>query len=198
MPAASPPTLEERKDWWVKIYAKTSFEHSLRTCQLLLTQVTSNKEPLFFPLAVAIHAFYGRPFLRQFGAGNLEKDYVPEEGRLMHDQLMTLRCKFLVHTDANPIKQAGRPLHDVVYKNDGSSRTYIANDVCPRLEYIREVARYLPVLIEKVKSDIDDIHRRFGDLVPTAEGEYRLNLADDALFSPYEQPDNTLKFDPPS
>ena len=156
--------------------------------------MTATTDALYLPLAVATHAFYGRPFKEQRGVGRLSKDYIPDDWRGIHQCLITFRDQLLIHTDAESITQAGRPLHDVVYHNVGSERCFSTSDPRPRLDYYRDVSRYLPRLIQKVKKDIDAIQDRFSQSIPTSEGHYQLNLVGGDLFSLYEPPEDTLTF----
>ena len=56
------PSVKERKNWWLKAYAFTSFEMSLSFCHQLLQYVDSTHHELYLSLSIAIHVFYGRPF----------------------------------------------------------------------------------------------------------------------------------------
>ena len=192
----SMPTERERKHWWLLAYAHTSFEKSLDACRLLVAQVASTDDDLYLPLAVAVHALYGRPFKSQRGVGKLPNDYIPDDWQGVHQALITFRDQLLLHTDASTIKQAGRPLHDVVYHNIESERLFSTSDPRPRLDHYRFVSGYLPRLIQRVRRDLERIHERFGDCMPRSEGHYLLNLTGEPLFTVYESPDENIHFEP--
>ena len=190
----SKPTVAERKNWWLMVYAHTSFEKSLDTCLLLLRHVTSTRDDLYLPLAVAIYAFYGRPFKMQRGIGKLPANYIPKERNGIHDILIMFRDQLLVHTDAIDVRQAGRPLHDVVYHQLGQRNWFSTSDPRPEVNFYRKVARYLQELLEKVKADIDKIHERYGYMVPSIDGHHQLSITEGELFTAHNPPANTLKF----
>lgn len=188
------PSEQERKNWWMKIYAYTSFQKSLHSCQLLLNSVTETTDDLYLPLALAVHAFYGRPFKKQQGVGKLSEDYIPPNWGGLHKALLIFRDKILVHTDAEIIQSANQPLHNVVYHNTSGQRWFSTGDPRPRLKYYHEIASYLPLLIQKVGAEIEAIHDRFASCIPSEEGHFQLHVSGAVLFSTYVEPPETLRF----
>ena len=188
------PRLEERKNWWLKAYAHASFKKSLSCCEQLLKYVDSTLHDLYVPLSVTIHVFYGRPFKRQEGIGKLEQDFVPCQFSGTHRCLITFRDKILCHTDAGEVEEAGRPLHDLVYHRIRSDVVFSTSDPRPDLDFYKEVSKYLLVMIDKVRKEIDLIYGKFNELLPSSDGDYLLNVKGDKLFTPYQPPPNKLTF----
>ena len=151
----------------------------------------STGHELYLPLSTAIHVFYGRPFKYQRGIGKLDDNFIPDQFMGIHKCLITFRDKIIVHTDAETVKEAGRPLLDLVYHGRSFFST---SDPRPGLVYYKHIANYLPVIINKVHDEIEKIHDRFNNLLPKSEDDYLLNLEGDVLFTPYEPPSNRITF----
>jgi len=188
------PNLEDRKNWWLKVYACTSFRTSLSFCRQLLKSVKSTRHELYLPLSIAIHAFYGRPFKRQKGIGKLGEDFVPCKFKGIHKCLITFRDNVLVHTDAETTKEVGRPFHDIVYHIRHNGNSFSTSDPRPDLDYYDCVSKYLPVMIDKIQGEIEQNHDNFDELLPSSEGDYLFNIDGDKLFTTYQPPPKKLTF----
>lgn len=188
------PSIEERKNWWLKAYAYTSFEKSLESCNQFLRFVDSTSHELYLSLSIAIHTLYGRPFKFQKGIGKLQGDFVPDEYKGIHNCLITFRDKVLVHSDSDITKEVGKPFHDLVYHVKRDYSFFSTSDPRPNLDYYKSVSKYLPIIIRKVKTEIDQNKDKFDVLLPDSEGDYLFNIEGDKLFTIYKPQPNKLKF----
>lgn len=188
------PTLEERKNWWLKAYAFCSFKQALISCNQLLEYVNSTSHNLYLPLSIAIHVLYGRPFAYQNGVGKLEKNFIPDNYKGIHNCLITFRDKVFAHSDADATKELGQPFLDVVYHIKRDYNFFSTSDPRPNLNYYQKVSEYLPIVIGKVKNEIDQNKEKFNTLLPNLEGDYLFNLTGDQLFTIYKPPPITIKF----
>ena len=150
-----------------------------------------------------MHAFYGRPFKKIQGISAKKKgdigpelpaDFVPDEFAGLHEAIIAFRDKILVHTDANDVPEAGRPLHDVVYTVHPFSDEFSTNDPRPTLDHYECAAVLLKKLREKAFSKIESFHGRFAHLVPRMTGNYLFNLTGLPLFTTYQEPSRIITF----
>jgi len=188
------PSTEDRKNWWLKAYACISFKKSLESCNLLLKTVDSTLHELYLPLSIAIHALYGRPFKFQRGVGKLPNEYVPDKYKGIHKALITFRDKVFIHSDADDTEEIGRPFHDIVYHIKHNHNFFTTSDPRPDLDHYKHISEYLPVIIYKVETEIEQNKDKYFSLIPNTKGDYLFNIDGDDLFTVYKPQSNKLKF----
>jgi hypothetical protein len=83
--------------------ARADVSGALQTCDLFLTAVKSDSDPLYMALFSAIVVSYARPFSGNRPMGSLSPEWQQfKDPRLQqtHDQLLVLRDKVVAHTDS--------------------------------------------------------------------------------------------------
>ena len=188
------PTIDERKRWWLICYAITSMEKAKAACGQIADHCTDWDHPLFEPLALAVHTFYSRPFIKNFGVGTLEAGVVPKSQSGVHKWLTHFRSGAMAHTDATPDKIAGHPLNDVVYFiKDGD---YGFSTLYPRTEPKSYVAasKHCSRMIDVFQSHLSFYYFRFRYLMPDTDGEHLLSLDPDTplFLLDYVTPTNAI------
>lgn len=99
---------------WQLTYARYSFRQVVAVCDFLLAQHAPEDDALYYPLMVAIHVVYARPFKHSRGGiKTLTEDVVPPELLRIHRQMIIVRDQVLAHQDANPSNLKGLPANHV-------------------------------------------------------------------------------------
>lgn len=172
------PTIDERKRWWLLYYGITSMEKAIKSCDLIAQHCTTNADPLFQPLSLAVHAFYARPFKSNGSAGRLPRDLVPDGAKGIHSWLEHFRDGVMSHIDPKVSETAGHPMNDVVYTISGSKRQFSTLEARPSVEAYSDARAHYEAMIEVFEDEITGLLERFHGLLPQSDGEYSLSIAD--------------------
>ena len=172
------PTIDERKRWWLLYYGITSMEKAIKSCDLIAQHCTTNGDPLFQPLSLAVHAFYARPFKGNGKAGSLPRDLVPDEAKGIHSWLEHFRDGVMVHVEPKVSVTAGHPMNDVVCSISGSKRQFSTLEAQASVESYTDVRAHCEAMIEVFQDSIIGFLERFHRLLPQHDGQYLLSITD--------------------
>lgn len=172
------PTIAERKQWWLLNYAVTSMDKAINACDLIAQHCTTNADPLFQSLSLAVHAFYARPFKSNGAAGKLPREIVPEGAKGIHSWLEHFRDGVMSHIDPKVSETAGHPMNDVVYTIDGSFRQFSTLEARPTIEAYADAKKHCEVMIDVFHDKITGFLERFHWLLPKHDGQHLLSIAE--------------------
>lgn len=181
--------MDERKQWWLSCYAVTSMEKAYSTCQQLISCCADNEDRLFSPLSLAVHVYYARPFKRSRLVGRIREDIVPPSSRGIHRWLIHFRDGVMSHIDADKAEVTGRPMHDVVYSQQGKDKIFSTSDPRARITAYRDALAHFIVMRVIFMNRVRDFHTKFPHLLPCGDGDFLLNLDENSdLFIPHNMP----------
>lgn len=183
----SPPDSDTRKRWWLLCYALTAMQKASHTAQQLISVCKSNRDPLFLPLAVAVHAFYARPFSDNRGVGRIGEDVVPPDRIGLHKWLMAFRMKAYCHTDSTKIHDFSEVWNDVVFEIDGGIKKINTKTPCAQVEDYIYAVEHCEVMDRVFFREIHQLNEIYRDLIPSDTGNYelRVDMPGEQLFIPY-------------
>ena len=190
-------SLEQRKDWWMTLYAIQSFTLCLQACECLL-ELRAESNPLYPSLVISTHGFYGRPFKAQRGVSTsrkgIDENLIPPAFSGMHGFLINFRDKVLLHNDADDLPALAEPINLVrVSVTSLCSAFHSAFPFSP-IETYRAVPNLLKVLIEHFNSEHERMLQTFSSLLPKTPGEYFLNVKEGPSFLPWKGIPETILF----
>jgi hypothetical protein len=172
------PTIQDRQRWWLLYYGITSMEKAIKSCDLIAQHCTTNADPLFQPLSLAVHAFYARPFKGNGKAGSLPRDLVPDDAKGIHSWLEHFRDGVMAHVDPKKTVTAGHPMNDVVYTICGSKRQFSTLEARPSVEVYTDARAHCEVMIDVFQNSITGFLESFHRLLPQHDGLHLLSIAD--------------------
>ncbi len=172
------PTIDERRRFWLLCYAITSMEKAIRSCDLIAEHCTDNSAPLFQPLSLAVHTYYGRPFVRSNVVGSLPPSIIPDAAKGIHSWLRHFRDGVMAHIDAGDSKTAGRPMNDVIYTIAGKHRQFSTLEARARPSAYADARAHCESMIAVFQDEMANFMERFHELLPHGDDEYLLSLAD--------------------
>jgi hypothetical protein len=183
------PTVDERKRWWLLCHAYTSLEKAEMICQQIIHLCSSNDHPLFLPLSVSTHIFYGRAFKKSRAVGFLKDDIIPADSTGIHKWLIHFRDSVFAHTDADHFEAAGKPMHDLVYSISDDDTKFLTSDPRPRPEAYADVLKHIVRMKELIFSEIRGFHKKYSELLPKENGDYLFLLdGEKVLFELHRMP----------
>ena len=183
----SPPDSDTRKRWWLLCYGLTAMQKASHTAQQLVSLCKSNRDPLFLPLAVAVHAFYARPFSKNEGVGRIDQSIVPPDLIGWHEWLMAFRMKAYCHTDSFKMKDSSEVWNDVVFEIDGGIKEISTKTPCVQVEDYIPVIDHCEIMDRMFFLEIHKLNEIYRDLIPAETGDYelRVDMPGEQLFIPY-------------
>jgi len=157
------------------------------TAKQLSALCQSNRDPLFLPLAVAVHSFYARPFMDNKGVGRLDKSLVPPTATGIHDWLMKFRCRAYCHTDTTNIEDTDEPWNDVVYEIESGIREITTKTPYARVEAYVDAIAHFGVMERIFSLQIHALNESYAKCIPTETGHYelRIDMPTNHLFIPH-------------
>lgn len=191
------PDAKTRERWWLLCYALTALQKASLTAQQLASVCRSNRDPLFLPLAVAVHSFYVRPFMDNRGVGRIDKSIVPPDAVGIHDWLMKFRNRAYSHTDTTNIEDTAQPWNDVVYEIDDGIREITTKTPCAQVENYVQAVHHFETMDRVFFREIHALNETYAEWIPEEKGHYelRIDMPANKLFIPYAPSQNsTLNF----
>lgn len=167
--------------FWKLSYARHSFEHAKAACDYIIENKLTTNDELYYPLIVAIHVTYARPFGRSEGRiARLKESVVPAERRFLHKQMIRCRNQVLAHTDSAKATHRGLPANQVqVHRKRGGLVNLAVQDIKPKAERIPDVRDLCAALILGITQSLKQLgeDRELIESLPKMAGGYWLDLA---------------------
>jgi len=88
---------EHRREYWKFHVAAHSFEMAQDVSQQL--QQMKDNDSLFYPLMIALHVLYGRPFRHSKKSRNIDLSFITSDLLSVHDMLLNMRDRIFAHHD---------------------------------------------------------------------------------------------------
>ncbi len=151
---------------------------AISACDQIALNCRSRTYPLFEPLALAVHAYYSRPFGPNYGAGSLSEDLVPRDHLKFHKTMIELRSSSMVHTDATVKKSAGIPFNDVIYSIHGEHVEFSTRTAWLPIDDYKLAAEHCKVMTDIFTELLTGFYARYGRLFPATNGEFLLCIED--------------------
>lgn len=166
--------------FWKLAYARHSFEHARITCDHIVKTAIASGDDIYYPLMLAAHVTYARPFKRSGGGvRKLDEGIVPARFRDLHKEMIKIRDQALAHTDADGSKYRGLPGNHVRVKvqRDGGVNL-VVQDLKARIHFIPQIRELCESLITKMTQELKLVseNKDFVSLVPRITGEYIVDL----------------------
>jgi len=173
---------EDSKQLWLMFEAKEAFKAVHQGCLELVRSGLGEDSPLYFPLIAGLICLYGKPFKANRGVGKLPIEMVPKELLDLHNDLILIRDKLYVHSDATITETVAKR-----HVGFGELRSYRWPDdagyYIQRLQIGPEFfSKFMAVLAdrmrEKTNDYVDKLGRKLAPHVPDRPGEFLLNIKD--------------------
>ncbi|MDD5139827.1 MAG: hypothetical protein PHY43_06145 [Verrucomicrobiales bacterium] len=179
--------LNNARTLWKTVYARDSFRQAQELGTYFLEQKLNEEAPTFYPLLVAIHVLYSRPFMKNYGGvGKLTDDIVPEEYKKLHSETLNFRSWLYAHTDANApeFDEYGGSANQVRFiRKDGKITHILVTRFKATADAVKNICILCEALQKMTSRHIDNLWSRYLELIPHEDGEYLLNVG--GLEQPY-------------
>lgn len=178
--------LSERQEFWKFQSAASTFEQAATACATLLLPDVNENHPLFYPMMLALHALYGRPF-KQRQPMRIDEAIVPTGFQKEHTSLIAMRDKIFAHVDATGIKTTEDAfLNKVIVSVRGSTARRGIVFLFPRDLAVVRIKSLATELKSKCLYHADKIWRRTMANEPLPTGDYEVNISgeNDSLLIP--------------
>jgi len=173
---------EDSKQLWLMFEAKEAFKAVHQGCLELVRSGLGEDSPLYFPLIAGLICLYGKPFKANRGVGKLPIEMVPKELLDLHNDLILIRDKLYVHSDATITETVAKR-----HVGFGELRSYRwADDAGYYIQCLQIgpefFSKFMAVLAdrmrEKTNDYVDKLGRKLAPHVPNRPGEFLLNIKD--------------------
>ena len=165
-------------------HAFTAFVQAKSVADLMCeVQCRDNNDPRSAVLFGALAGYYARPFMKSNYLGRLPDSVVPKAYRKHHAQLVALRKKVFLHTDANaetPQKTDINLLRFAVFPDNDTLCVHSLVPV-PNAQTFRDICQLLSLLMADLNAALHDYIRRKLPGTPMAPGNYVLEIDGDRI-----------------
>jgi hypothetical protein len=147
-------------------------------CELGCRDNDDKRSPILFG---ALAGYYARPFMGSRGLHRLPDSVVPKAYRKHHAELLGLRKKVFLHTDASAQvagKQDVNHLRFTLFPNEDTFGVESLG-VAPAAQTFRKICELLNILITDMNEAIREYIKQHVPHVPMAPGSYIIDLDGD-------------------
>lgn len=169
--------LNDARLLWKMFYAWESFRKVQQLCDYVLKQKIAEDHPAYYSLITSIYIFYGRPFHKSRGVGRLTDDIVPKEHMKLHKAMLTHRDSIYAHTDADGPDMGEDGLVNqvrIIVKKGIYQMALTQFKALPAA--LKDISTLCKALQTKTDYHIAKIRTRTLKLIPSADGEFFLNV----------------------
>jgi hypothetical protein len=177
----SSPTLQERKEFWLRCFADECFQNAKATCDFLLKHGNTVDGTIAKVLASGFVVTYGKPFTTCHGVGKLDETIIPKQFKTTHAKLMELRHKMVAHIDALNFQSDDKNFGNInqvrltVTKKKYWFHGYV---IYPETLDLKTVNPLITRLIESNDYHLEKFKRRYVEKNCPAPGEYLLDISE--------------------
>ena len=178
---------------WILVFAKMSITRALAACHFIERNISSEDDPLYYPLVTAIFVLYARPFGNNKGVGALPgafSQFSRPELLQIHQLILYGRKKFYAHLDANlrffdavskPVDYLQQIALNVRFESDGKA-TVCAEIIEPRFSKVQipKVRELCEVQIEKLKNGQHEMIQKLFSNHKLKDGLNLINVFDES------------------
>jgi len=167
---------EDAQKLFRSLYAANCFRQCAAACKHITDTGMETTHPIYYTLMTGAFALYARPFEHSSYVGGFDAGIVPTEELQLHERLINVRDKILVHNDPAgfPIGTSGEANQVVFISNPdiqtGSRWFY------PRPPELRELMRLAERMVAIVESLANEVIERRRNLIP--QGRSVLNVTE--------------------
>jgi hypothetical protein len=170
------PTINEKKIFVLRIHASYAFSTVADICEQILNKPIPAKDPLYHPLMVAIYTTYGRPFTKSWGFGKLPNDFIPDEFKVLHSELITQRDKLYAHVDKDMDHIDYGPANELRVTVGSDSRCQLwTQPFQPSHQQVKDIFRLVSQLHQKMKYWTDEFVEKYMHEMEVSPGDYLVN-----------------------
>lgn len=186
------PDFAERLSFWKFFHALDCFQQAKNQCDYILQEKSRIPKGLYRNILTAYFVVYGKPFKNR-KATRLPEDVVPNEMRILHDEIVRYRDKLFAHSDLDGINEEMNEYldHVEIHVSNGKAMWH-GTSLFSNTERFAEYRHLCNALIEKMQYHYMRIaekwHRR--SLFPSEEGVYRLNVREQDNEVMYHKTEN--------
>lgn len=169
---------EDIKTLYKMIYAEASFKEVIFAYDYIVQNNLTDKDYLYYHLIVSMHIHYARPFKHSNKVGSLSTKIIPNSYEKLHEKLITIRDRIVVHTDADGPRASFGPINQVriIVHPDGSQERTIPI-VQGTLSSLKNMVDLSKILKKEVEYHIKKLIDRYAAEIPgDIPGEYILNV----------------------
>ena len=149
-------------------------------CEL---QCRDKNDPRSAVLFGALAGYYARPFMKSNGLGHLNDGIVPEGYEKHHAQLIALRKKVFLHTDANAEIPQKTDINFLRFTVFSDKDTFCVHSLVPvpNAETFHDICQLLSLLMADLNAALQGYIRLKVPGTPMAPGDYILTIEGDQL-----------------
>ncbi len=184
------PSPEQIRKHWLQVYSWQSFRLARDAADLLLSQKEyPDPNNVVQKCAVtALYTAYGRPFGRNYGAGQLPNARViPEKFRELHERLIDYRDQTIAHKDNNPGNEVAATVNRVHIVISEGNRFFAPRVHFPAQDELKQIIDLCDVLIRKSEYHMGRFGKTFVSPLRLRDGRYRVNVDEDNWLIPAEE-----------
>ena len=170
--------LQEREKEFGLLQAREAFKNVIRISAYAINNDIRDRDELFYPLLVAAHVIYARPFLQNYGFGKLDDILVPAKYQETHKRILEYRHKVFAHRQLKE-KRKGEShstlldYHAVYLRVRGNQAFTVVAEQHPGPESFREMSKLSRILLEKVRYHSQKFSKKYMRLMPREDGTYK-------------------------
>jgi hypothetical protein len=177
--------IEEKEKGFMLLQARESFKQTIRTCAYAVRNDIQEDNELFYPLIVAAHVLYSRPFQINYGFGKLYDILIPEEYIAVHDEILNFRNKVFAHRQLKEKKKGENKrilldLHSVYFQIRGNQCYSIVAEKHPDVKMFSKIHDLSYVLLMKVRYHSEKLFKKYQKAFPELDGSYIFEMDDGA------------------
>ena len=177
--------IEEKEKEFLLLQARESFKQAIRTCAYAINNKIQNDNELFYPLIVASHVLYSRPFQTNYGFGRLDEILIPKEYIEIHKEILDFRNKVFAHRQLKEKKKGGNKrvlldLHSVYFNKRGIQFYSLVAEKSPEAEMFDKIYKLSNILLEKVRYHSEKFCKKYQKAFPQFDGSYIFEMDDSA------------------
>jgi hypothetical protein len=184
MPSRKHPSQTLLDRLWRLMYAKQSFENARIACDYIEKEDIPQADPIYYPLMVAAHVLYSRPFGRSRLSGSITSQIVPRDFLSLHERTLRMRNQLIAHLDADASDFAGEPGNRVILEIVQRHLSIHTRRVLVDRTEILKIFELSSLLMTRVDKQIGRLCDRHVSLLPAIDGKYVIDLKSQS-FVPY-------------
>ena len=167
------------REWHHMEFAHYSFEVVRDALPRMLEEKWDERAPEHYLTIVGLICVYARPFTWNEPVGNLSEEFVPEEFKELHRDIMRLRHKLFAHADASLTVGKDDYPNEAVIENDGQNIAIAVSRAAVKPIFLERMLPLVEALIKNTHQCRLKHFRKFSKTIRRlGKGEFRLNVTD--------------------